>query len=358
LGADQGLSPADVQSIFRGLSAVDHVALSVRENRIVLMVTGRSRDSILLAPETGWKATSLEGNAVLIGHADAVDQAVQRIASPTPLGELASLARQRPMDSDFWTAGAARLAGQEAVKAGVKRFSLTAAMRDRVTSDTAFEFDGVPDAKAIQTWLKTLGDAKVEGNVVHARMSLETLTEEQQNSAKIAASLLGQRFGVLIKSARYLPARESATTVHARPVIYGLDDGAREVQQYDPAAASAPITPSPAQPVKDLSGVWAFTHFDARFQGTIVLRQTGSVLTGTWHTSTGKSEPDSSLAGRVDGNVVSFTRAVGNNQTFVLTLSADGNRLDGYGDGFFLNHTNLNMQRAAGAGSSATAIRQ
>jgi hypothetical protein len=230
-------------------------------------------------------------------------------------------------------------------------------MRDRVTSDTAFEFDGAPDASAIQTWLKTLGDAKLEGTVVHARMSLET-NETQQNSGRMAASLLGQRLGALIKSARYLPARESTMAVHTRPVIYGLDDGAREVQQYVPAASSSSIAAEPAQPVTDLSGVWAFTHADARFQGTIVLRQAGPVFTGTWHTSTGKSEPDSSLTGRVDGNIVSFTRAVGSNQTFVLTLSADGNRLDGFGDGFFLNHTNLNMQRASGVVPSATAAKQ
>jgi hypothetical protein len=49
----------------------------------------------------------------------------------------------------------------------------------------------------------------------------------------------------------------------------------------------------------------------------------------------------------VDGTTVTFTRLVGSNQTFVLTLSADGNRLDGFGDGFFLNHANLDMQRAA-----------
>jgi hypothetical protein len=278
-------------------------------------------------------------------------------ASPTPLGELASLARQRLMDSDFWTIGSARLAGQDAVKAGVKRFSLTAEMRDRLTSDTAFEFDGVPDASAIQMWLKTLGDAKVEGNVVHARTSLEA-NETRQNSGEIAASLLGQRLGTLIKSARYLPTRESAMTAHTRPVIYGLDDGAREVQHYAPTASASSITSVPAQAVTDLSGVWAFTHAEARFEGTIVLRQTGSVFTGTWHTSTGKSEPDSSLAGRVAGNTVSFTRSVGSNQNFVLTLSADGNRLDGFGDGFFLNHTNLNMQRTSGAAPSATAARQ
>jgi hypothetical protein len=32
-------------------------------------------------------------------------------------------------------------------------------------------------------------------------------------------------------------------------------------------------------------------------------------------------------------------------QHFTLALSPDTSRLDGYGDGFFLDHTNLNMQR-------------
>lgn len=356
LGAEQGLSQSDVETIFRGLSAVDRVALSLRDDRVVLMVTGRSNDSVLLAPGTGWKATSLEGNAVLIGHIDAVDQAAQRIAKFSQLSELANMALERPADSDFWTAGSARLAGQEALKAGVKRFSLTVLLRDRLTSETAFEFDAIPDASAIQTWLKTLGNAKVAGNAVHSSMEMDT-GEALRNSGAIATSLVGQRLGVLIKSARYLPVRESATTVHTRPVIFGLDDGGREVQHFEPTAPSSATTSSPAQAVTDLSGVWSFTHAGARFQGTIVLRQTGSFFTGTWHTREGKSEPDTSIAGRVDGNIVSFTRAVGNNQTFVLTLSVDGNRLDGFGNGFFLNHTNLTMQRASGVVPSGIAKR-
>ena len=39
-------------------------------------------------------------------------------------------------------------------------------------------------------------------------------------------------------------------------------------------------------------------------------------------------------------------RFIGNaQQSFVLTLSPDRTRLDGYGDGYFLNHTNLDMFR-------------
>jgi hypothetical protein len=361
LAANQGLSPADVQNLFQGLSVVGQVALSIREDRIVLMVTGRSPDSILPAPGAGWKSTPLESKALLIGNADAVDQAAQRISAAAPLGELPGLALARPVGSEFWAIGSAKLAGQEAAGAGVKRFSLTASMRDRLASDTAFEFDGAPDATAIQTWLKSLPDAKIEGNAIHQRMSMET-GETEQSFSKIAASPMGQRLAAFIKSARYLPVRDTATTVHAKPVIYGLDDGAREVQHYVPSASDSststaptssaptsntPVSASAARPATNLSGTWGFTHFDGRFQGVIVLQQTGSSITGTWHTSAGKSEPDSSLAGWVNGNTVTLTRVVGNNQNYVLTLSTDGTRLDGFGDGWFLNHTNLNMQRAA-----------
>ena len=345
LGANQGLSQPEVQNIFRGLSGVDQVALSLREDRIVLLVTGRTPDSILPVPEAGWKAVSLAGNAILIGHAGAVDQAVQRLSMASPLGELAGRALNRPADSEFWAVGSAKLGGPEAVTAGVKVFSVTASIRDRLASDTAFEFNGAPEAGAIRAWISTLADPKIEGNVVHVRMSKDA-DETRQSSGQIAVSPLGQRLGALIISARYLPVRDTAITVHTKPVIYGLDDGPREVK-YVPSASDTSASVSRAQAVTDLSGTWAFTHAEARFQGTIVLRQTGSAITGTWHTSTGKSEPDSSLTGRVDGNTVTFTRFVGNNQSFVLTLSADGNRLDGFGDGWFLNHTNLNMQRSA-----------
>jgi len=354
LGANQGLRQLDVQNIFRGLSGVDQVALSVREDRIVLLVTGRTPDSILPAPEAGWKAVSLAGNAILIGHADAVDQAVQRLSMATPLGDLADIALQRQADSDFWAVGSAKLASPEAITAGVKLFSLTASIRDRLTSDTAFEFNGVPEASPLRAWLSTLVDAKIEGNVVHVRMSKEA-DETWQSFGQIAVSPLGQRLGVLIKSARYLPVRDTAATVHTKPVIYGLDDGPREVK-YTPSASGTSASGPPAQPATELSGTWAFTHAEARFQGTIVLRQAGSAITGTWQTSAGKSEPDSSLAGRIDGNTVTFSRSVGSNQSFVLTLSADGNRLDGYGDGYFLNHTNLNMLRVVEPSGSAAVM--
>jgi hypothetical protein len=109
-------------------------------------------------------------------------------------------------------------------------------------------------------------------------------------------------------------------------------------------------SPAPAHGFKDLSGIWSFTHFDDRFQGWIDLRQSGSALEGTWHTSGGKSEPDTLVTGSVDGTAVTLRRSLGpNEQSYALTLSRDGNRLDGFGEGYFLHHTNLNMTRSGDA---------
>lgn len=137
-----------------------------------------------------------------------------------------------------------------------------------------------------------------------------------------------------------------------------LGDAARQNRQHkDSRATSAKKVftsddmtyPAAAatQGSNDLSGTWSFTHFDDRFQGSITLSQSGSTLQGTWHTSSGKSEPDTPVTGSVNGTVVTLKRSLGQNQqTYEMTLSADGNRLDGFGEGYFLHHTNLNMTRS------------
>jgi hypothetical protein len=229
LASSQGLAPAEAQKTFLALSGVSQVALSVHDDKILLMVTGRAPDSVLPAPEAGWKAVPLAGNAVLIGHTAAVDQAVLRLTTETELGELPGMAQQRPGDSEFWAAGSGKLAGHGAVSAGVTRFEVTASMRDRLSSDTFFEFDGVPEPNAMQAWLSTLADAKIEGNAVHVRMSMDA-DEARRNSSIIAMSPLGQRLRAIIQSARHLPVRDTDTTVHSHPVIFGLDGGPREVK--------------------------------------------------------------------------------------------------------------------------------
>ncbi len=229
LGSKQGLTQDEAQNVFGTLSGVSQVALSVRGDKTLLMITGRPPDSILPAPKPGWKAVPLGTNTVLMGNADAVDQASQRLAMNSGLGELPSAAQQRTIDSEFWTAGSAKLAGQEAVSAGVKRFELTASMRDSLASETVFEFDEAPDPGAFKSWFDSLHDAKLEGSDVRVSTLMEA-DVTRRNAGVIAASPLGQRLAAIISSARYLPVHDTGAAVHTHPVIYGLDGGPREVK--------------------------------------------------------------------------------------------------------------------------------
>ena len=145
----------------------------------------------------------------------------------------------------------------------------------------------------------------------------------------VCALCAGQSLGDAARQSR----QQKETRGRTAKKVYSTDD------------MTAP-TPAPAHGLKDLSGTWSFTHFDDRFQGWIDLRQSGSALEGTWHTSSGKSEPDTLVTGSVDGTAVTLRRFLGTNeQSYALTLSADGNRLDGFGEGYFLHHTNLDMTR-------------
>lgn len=229
LASTRGLNPTEAQNIFRALSTVHQVALSVRADTILMLVTGRPADAVLPALQAGWKSAPVGERGLLIGQAAAVDEAARRLQSNSQLGELPQTAQQRPANSDFWIVGSAQLAGQEAVSAGVKRFELTATMGDQLTSDSVFKFDGAPDPNVLKAWLTTLGDAKIDGNAIGARMSMDA-EETRRNLAEVAKSPLGQGLGAFIQSARYLPVRDTETTVHTKPVIYGLDGGPRELK--------------------------------------------------------------------------------------------------------------------------------
>jgi hypothetical protein len=228
LGAAQGLTDADMQKIFDRLSGVEQVTLSVRGNQIVAMVS--ATDLAPPALEEGLKAVPISGNAMLIGHADAVDQALQRIATKGPRAELTRLAEERQANSEVWAIGSAALVGPKAASDGVKQFSLTVSTRDRLTGEAAFEFNGVPSANTLETWQTPLGAATLEGNVVHVRTSLEG-EEAQQTIGQIATTAAGMRLGALVKAARYLPLHEIPVPRKDKPVIYGLDGGPKEVNQ-------------------------------------------------------------------------------------------------------------------------------
>jgi hypothetical protein len=220
-GANLGLNPAEIQNMLERLSGVEQVAISSGQNQTVLMVTGRASDSTLPPLEPGWKATPVVGNAVLIGQAEAVDQAIQRMAKDDPPSQLMRLAMRRQAGNEFWAIGFAGLAGPQAEGTKVKGFSMGVSIRDRLTSALALEFDGPPDAKALAAWAPAV-KGPIEDNVVHVITTIEA-NEVQQKLDQIAASPVGGNLTALVKPTRYLPVHDASVPKQAKPKIYGLD---------------------------------------------------------------------------------------------------------------------------------------
>ncbi|HVO97210.1 MAG TPA: hypothetical protein VMT15_04050 [Bryobacteraceae bacterium] len=220
LGVSQGLAETDVKKILDAFSGVDQVALSVRGDQVLIMVTGSGADSALPAIEAGWKTTPVQG-ALLIGPSQAVDAAIQRIAADEPPSVLARSAGKRDSNGDFWVASSAAAAGPEAKAAGLKWYSLRGSMRDRLSSDTAFEFGKPPTADVVGT-LPALGGSFVEGSVVHFRMSLEP-AEIEPSLETLRSAPIGQYLSALMKAGRFVPARDPAKAP-AKPKIVGLDN--------------------------------------------------------------------------------------------------------------------------------------
>ncbi len=227
LGAKAGLKESDVQKLFDNLADVDQAAFSVKGERVVVMITGRITESPLPAPEAGMKAVPVTGG-LLIGHAEQVDQALRRMQSNFPPSELAQVAQQYQSQNEFWVTGAAGLIGPQAVSQGVRHFSLAVSIRNRMTSDLAIEFVGAPSARVVQALEKSMGAVTLEGNTIHLRTSMEA-NEVAQRFGAIVDGPFGQPLGALIESAKYLPERDHTAPRQTKPVIYGLDDGPKEV---------------------------------------------------------------------------------------------------------------------------------
>src|SRR5258706_3466720 len=209
LGAKHGLTETDLNKIFEGLTGLSRIGLSVHDDRIVVMITGVG-DSTFPALEAGWKSVPVGRNTMLVGHADAVELAVQRIEVEEPPADRTRLGEGWQADGECWAMGSGGLAGPQAVSAGMKRFLLTVATRERISSNVALEFDGVPDANTLKLWPATLGGATIEGHMVHVRISMEG-DELQQRLDEIAASPLARRLAALVGAARYLPGRPRVT---------------------------------------------------------------------------------------------------------------------------------------------------
>jgi hypothetical protein len=228
LGAKQNVSEADMKKIFEGFGGIDEIAVSARENGYVVMLVGGVKDLVVPTSAAGTKSLTLSGTAMLFGTTEAVDQAAQRIGMAVPLSELATSAQEGQATSEFWAIGSGRSAGARATSAGIKRYWLTVAFGDDISSDIAYEFDAPPSAKTLESL--TMPGATVEGNVAHASASVKA-NEVLQKFGNVVPSLLGERLGTLVGSARQLPMRDINVLKETRPVIYGLDNGPKVVGQ-------------------------------------------------------------------------------------------------------------------------------
>jgi hypothetical protein len=230
LGASRGVPEADTRKIFDALSGVGQMAISVRDNHVVGMITGSGMEWAPSVREAGVKIAPVSPTAIVVGHVDAVDQAIQRIAMKSVPSEMTKLADGVLVRGEFWIVGSAALAGPQAVSAGAKRFSAAVSIRNQVTSDVAFEFDRPPDMNTLQEWQKTLGSTTIEGNTIHFVMSMGS-DEARRKLGQLAAGPLGPRLMYLLAVAKYLPERDTTVRVQNKPVIYGLDGGPKVVDQ-------------------------------------------------------------------------------------------------------------------------------
>ncbi len=103
-----------------------------------------------------------------------------------------------------------------------------------------------------------------------------------------------------------------------------------------------------------LAGAWDFSQQKGSFGGTIQLNQQGPTVNGIWHSDKGRVERDSTVYGEVKGKTVTLVREFAKNrQTYVMTLSDDGNHMSGFGEGTAITHADLDMVKA-GSGQALT----
>jgi len=122
---------------------------------------------------------------------------------------------------------------------------------------------------------------------------------------------------------------------------------AQKLRAHAGTKRSAPKQKNSKTTATDLTGTWYFEISHNEHRGYIKLKQSGTLITGIWHT-TSKQEDDTPIVGQVYGNKVALRRSKvwgSHDQTFDLEILQGGVQLYGYGEGFFLHHSDLNMRR-------------
>jgi hypothetical protein len=228
LAAQADIQQAEVSKLFEKLSEVDRIIVSVRNTEVVAFVIGQVPDPIaqqgsMALPDAGLKAVQVSKNAMLVGHVNAVDQALARIAEQGPPSDLARLGETKMnQGAEFWAVGRSSFVLPEAASAGAAWSTLTIWIRDAVTTEFAFDLAGPPSQAVLRDAQAKLGTFWVQGNTILTRTSLsgDQVTAE---FSKMAAGPVGQQLSLLVAAAQFTPGRDP-NAPKRRPVIVGLDD--------------------------------------------------------------------------------------------------------------------------------------
>ena len=208
--AGQGLG--DVQQLFEGLGDLDHVALSIRKGKVVAFLAGRVTNTTMPASALGLKAEQVSTNSMLVGHADSVDQAMQRMASATPISAMALTAARIRQGVPFWAVGSPASVWSDA--SGFRAFYLRGWIQDRLQVDLILESGGREPSPATLKNLQAVAGATMtlDGNNVRLTFPVDPRS----------TGPLGSNFAALIESARLIPPRD-LKSAKRKPTISGLE---------------------------------------------------------------------------------------------------------------------------------------
>jgi hypothetical protein len=234
--------PAQVQLGLDLLSSVDRISISARQTGkdqdVLVLVTGSFDPSSIQAlfPSSGASQVKQVGpHAILIGEGESFTQAVQRMAGLAPVGPSGELEQ-----SDIWLAGSAALMSLQQVLPmappafkAMRAFSFGLNLGDSPELNVVLNADGADGAAQMLSALRDIlgppGQA-LEGRQDGAKIRLHFLLPPEVMRAaqsQAASSSFAEQLQPLMGM---LGLAGAAPANGGKIMIYGLDDGPREVK--------------------------------------------------------------------------------------------------------------------------------
>jgi hypothetical protein len=244
---------AMVRGVLSGVSEVRFSILDVgagKDPEVLTLITGRMDDAALTALAKG-KATvhRVDANTLLVGEGSSVEDAIRRLSEPPVAIHNRGVLRGKALgEYDLWIAGTLpampiTAALSEMVHGLALGFSLRDDFRLEVAIDTAsaeMAEELIRKVREAQREQPAAAGAKlltdVDGTTARFRVTVEKSVIDQAIQEAMANGKIGSPASGLFGAATPAPAPKFKEKEPARKtiVIYGLDDGTREI---DPSKA-------------------------------------------------------------------------------------------------------------------------